>query len=150
MVGQHLSMSEKVHIARTRTRLFSWFHLNGRDLPWRHEGASIYQKICVEVLLQRTRVETVARIYGPFFARFPSWAAIAGTPRSELEQYLKPIGLWQRRASSLQGLASYAAARDGVFPSEPSAHSQIPRGGPIPVVRDIALSAQAAKTAIRC
>lgn len=129
MVGQHLSRSEKVRLTRAGGRLLSWFEVNGRILPWRDEAASTYHKICVEVLLQRTRAETVARIYHPFFERFPSWAAIAETSRSELEQYLKPIGLWQRRAFSLRGLAAYAAARDGVFPAEASAHAKIPGVG---------------------
>ncbi|WP_112323998.1 hypothetical protein [Oceanibium sediminis] len=129
MLGRQLSKSEKVRLSRARGRLLSWFEVHGRILPWRGEAASTYHKICVEVLLQRTRAETVAGIYHPFFERFPSWAAIAATPRSDLERYLKPVGLWQRRAISLQGLAAYAAARNGIFPSAASEHAKIPGVG---------------------
>ena len=39
------------------------------------------------------------------------------TPVEELEQFLKPLGLWKRRAASLHALASYAAEHDGMFPN---------------------------------
>lgn len=129
MVEEILSKSEKTRLTRARNRLLCWFEVHGRCLPWRDEDASTYQKICVEVLLQRTRAETVAGIYYAFFKRFPNWASIAATPRTELEEYLKPIGLWQRRAISLQGLAAYAAERNGTFPADARGHVAIPGVG---------------------
>lgn len=129
MTKPRLTRSDKLRITRTRAYLLSWFAENGRDLPWRAPGATTFEKICVEVLLQRTCAETVAGIYGSFFARFSGWTAIAQADREELEEHLKPIGLWKRRAVSIQGLARYAEAHCGIFPVDASEHADIPGVG---------------------
>ena len=106
-----------------------WYELSGRDLPWRSPCASIFERICVEVLLQRTRAETVANVYPVFFGRFRSWADIAAAPIEELEEHFKPIGLWKRRARSMKALAEYAAEREGVFPEDVGELSKAPAVG---------------------
>lgn len=129
MGGSYLTRSEKLRITRARATLVAWFADHGRDFPWRSSSASTFEKICVEVLLQRTRAETVAQMYGGFFKRYSGWGQIARAEREELETYLKPIGLWKRRAASIQGLAAYANAHDGVFPSDTGEHAKIPGVG---------------------
>jgi A/G-specific adenine glycosylase len=129
MTEPRLTRRDKLRITRTRTVLLGWFAENGRDLPWRAAGASTYEKICVEVLLQRTRAETVAGIYSSFFTRFSGWTEIAQADRAELEEHLKPIGLWKRRAVSIQGLARYAEAHCGIFPADAREHADIPGVG---------------------
>lgn len=126
---KHLDRGEKLRISRARSFMVAWFEEHGRNLPWRSPSADTFQKICVEVLLQRTRAETVARFYSAFFARFGGWEAIAHASREELEICLKPIGLWSRRAASLQGLAAYAAAHGGIFPRDARDHANIPGVG---------------------
>lgn len=83
----------------------------------------------VEVLLQRTTATAVSRFYARFFERFPSWESLAAASEANLEEFLKPLGLWRRRAASLVGLARYARANGGVFPSDPSNHREIPAVG---------------------
>ncbi|WP_229666188.1 HhH-GPD family protein [Actibacterium pelagium] len=112
-----------------RTKLLDWFTENGRGLPWRSSRASTYEKICVEVLLQRTRAETVANFYSAFYSKYPDWGALAATPVEDLEEILKPIGLWKRRAVSLNALAKYAAEHGGLFPSERKRLSKVPAVG---------------------
>jgi A/G-specific adenine glycosylase len=129
MHSDKLASGEKRKIARLRGDLLRWFSTNGRELPWRHEDASIFQKIVVEVLLQRTTASAVARFYHQFFARFPDWLALAEADSAELELLLKPLGLWRRRADSLAGIAEYAAANNGRFPTDPAQHSKIPAVG---------------------
>lgn len=114
-----LSIREKRKITALRAHLLGWYAANGRDLPWRDFNTSTFQKICVEVLLQRTRAETVAKVYPQFFGRYRNWAELAEAPISELEEQLRPIGLWRRRAVSIKGLSSFAAERDGCFPHDP-------------------------------
>lgn len=124
-----LTRGEKAKITRFRKDLLTWFAENGRDLPWRRPSASDFERICVEVLLQRTRAETVAMIYPVFFGRFTSWADIAAAPIEELEEHFKPIGLWNRRARSVRALAEYAVARGGQFSSDPVELAQAPAVG---------------------
>ena len=124
-----LTRGEKQRITRLRRHLLQWYAQHGRSLPWRAAGTGTFERICVEVLLQRTRAETVAGIYEGFFSRFRSWADIAETRTEDLEELLRPIGLWKRRALSLKGLASYASRRGGVFPDDTAELSSVPAVG---------------------
>jgi A/G-specific adenine glycosylase len=124
-----LTRSDKLRLNGLRRRLLRWYEQHRRVLPWRSITTSIYEKICVEILLQRTRAETVSRAYPSFFERFRDWSDIAGAEISELEDYFRPIGLWQRRARSIKGLATYAAARDGLFPVSEDELANIPGVG---------------------
>lgn len=101
-----------------RRALLRWFDTNGRDFPWRREGAGLYQLIMAELLLQRTRAETVAAFFGQFTTRFPDWQAIADSTVEEIGELLKPIGLWRRRAVSMLALAREMTARCGKFPGK--------------------------------
>lgn len=124
-----LSSGEKRKITLLRKDLLAWSSLNGRNFPWRSNGASDFEKICVELLLQRTRAETVAAFYPYFFGRFNNWQDLVNASASELEEHLRPIGLWRRRAASIKGLAVYAAQRGGAFPSDPLELAKVPGVG---------------------
>jgi A/G-specific adenine glycosylase len=84
--------------------LEAWFASNGRDFRWRR-WRDHYRVAITEVLLQRTRAETVDRFIGSFLDRFPDADALASTTTAELELALAPIGLHRRRAASLMALA---------------------------------------------
>ena len=124
-----LTRSDKLRLTKLRHSLLAWYEAEARALPWRSAGTSVFERICVEVLLQRTRAETVAAIYAEFFARFPSWKSLAGSSIAELEEAFKPIGLWRRRARSMKSLAEYAAARAGCFPDDPAELAKVPGVG---------------------
>lgn len=124
-----LTRGEKAKLTRLRKDLLTWFEGNGRELPWRAQNASVYERVCVEVLLQRTRAETVAKVYPLFFERFTSWKEIAAASIEELEEHFRPIGLWKRRARSMRALAEYAAERDGFFPAETTELASAPAVG---------------------
>lgn len=124
-----LSIGEKRKITNLRKDLLGWFSHYGRALPWRTVRASEFEKICVEVLLQRTRAETVAAMYPTFFEQFKNWSDLADTSIRELEEHFKPIGLWRRRAISIKGLATYAAGNDGRFPTVPRELGEVPGVG---------------------
>ena len=125
----NLPASDKRRLATVARRLDGWFVSHGRKFPWREEGVDLYRHVCIEVLVQRTRAKTVARFYGPFFERFPSWQAIDEVSASELEEFLKPVGLWQRRARSLKNLARYAVEAGGKFPADDVELSRVPAVG---------------------
>lgn len=99
-----------------RQRLLRWFNENGRKFPWRKASASHYQCIIAEVLLQRTRADTVAAFFPKFLEEFPSWKKLASASETCLQRYLQPIGLWRRKAISIQALAQTMAKRNGRFP----------------------------------
>lgn len=109
-----------------RRRLLRWFEENGRKFPWRKASASKYQYIVAEVLLQRTRAETVADFFPKFIEEFPSWKKLGSVSVGRLQSYLQPIGLWRRRGTSIQALARAMAKRSGRFPKDREAIEELP------------------------
>jgi len=99
-----------------RETVLLWYKENGRKFPWRKKTSSLYQKILVEVLLQRTQARTVAHFFPAFIKQYPSWVRLSNARSEELQVFLKPLGLWRRRAVSLRALASEMARRNGRFP----------------------------------
>lgn len=124
-----LTLGEKQRLTRLAGDLVDWASQNGRDFPWRAKQASLYEQVVVEVLLQRTTATAVARFYEDFVTTFPGWEELAEAELEDLEHFLRPLGLWRRRAKSLQGIARYAAENDGVFPVDPGEHRAIPAVG---------------------
>lgn len=124
-----LTRGEKAKLSRLASDLVAWAGAKGRQFPWRREHASVYEKVAVEVLLQRTTAAAVSRFYESFFATYPDWGALAAAEIEDLEQFLKPLGLWRRRATALIGLARYAHDRAGLFPASVAEHAEIPAVG---------------------
>lgn len=112
-----------------RARLTRWFKLNNRQFPWRKKSCSKYQLIIAEVLLQRTQAETVSRFFPHFIKRYPTWKALAKATRKDLQFYLKPIGLWKQRATSIKKLSHEMAKRNGRFPKTRKEIEKIPAVG---------------------
>lgn len=116
-------------LSRFRRKLLTWFASEGRQFPWRKASASPYLQLVVEVLLQRTRAETVAAFLPRFLNEYPEWAALAESSLSKLSADLQPIGLWRRRASPLQGLAKELVRRGLTWPRERRELEQLPAVG---------------------
>lgn len=116
-------------IAELQRLVVEWYSFKGRQFPWRKKRISNYQKILVEVLLQRTRAETVAAFFPSFIRSFPNWKILASATENDLQQFLKPIGLWRRRALSLVALAQEMTKRQGRFPREREEIERLPSVG---------------------
>ncbi|WP_456780008.1 hypothetical protein [Bradyrhizobium sp. USDA 3315] len=112
-----------------RRRLLAWSEVKGRHFAWRSPGASLYQQVVAEVLLQRTQAATVGRFFDAFFVRFGSWAEIDAAPDESLETALRPIGLWRRRAIALKALAREMVRRGGHFPGSRDEIEALPAVG---------------------
>jgi A/G-specific adenine glycosylase len=112
--GHRTVDAHKIHFFRRR--LLSWWARSRRHFPWRVKGATLYCRIVSEVLLQRTRAETVAAFWPTFIERFPTWKATSLARRIEIERILAPIGLARQRSPRLLALAQAVHSRGGKFP----------------------------------
>ncbi len=101
-----------------RGALLPWFKEYGRQFHWRDHHVSTYELIVSELLLQRTQADTVNRFLSTFLCRFPSWSELAEESEESLALFLKPLGLWRRRATTLHRLAIELKKRDGKFPED--------------------------------
>jgi A/G-specific adenine glycosylase len=117
-------------ISWLRRRLLSWFARNGRSFPWREPGRVPYEVIVAEILLQRTTAAGVARAYPGFVDRYPSWASLEQAPLEDLENALRPLGLWRQKALAFQQLALSIEGRGGVVPRTRTELERLPGIGP--------------------
>ena len=126
-----MKTARNIHGNRIRgfsKRVLEWFERSGRKFPWREKGESVYRRVVTEVLLQRTRAETIAQFYESFFSRYPDWDSLACATVAEIEVQLKPIGMWRQRAPRLKAMAC-AVIQLGCLPSTEDALRQIPAVG---------------------
>lgn len=122
----------KIHQNRVtafQKNILHWYNKNGREFPWRRSGLSNYKLIIAEILLQRTKAETISKFYDKFLAYYPSWKSIDKTRKTNLEKKLKPIGLYKQRANLLKKLAREMTRRNGRLPSTRAKIEELPFAG---------------------
>ena len=109
--------------------LLAWFARNRRRFPWRRGGATLYEIIVAEALLQRTRADVVAAFLPDFMRRYSSWRKLALASEDDLGSFLRPLGLWRRRAASLRALAGAMQTARGRFPTSRADIERLPGVG---------------------
>jgi A/G-specific adenine glycosylase len=92
------------------------YHNGSFASPARGHQAGSFGLIVSEILLQRTRAETVSSFFPKFVREFPSWKKLGNASIWRLRSYLRPIGLWRRRAIGIRALAREMSSRNGRFP----------------------------------
>jgi A/G-specific adenine glycosylase len=100
-----------------RKRVLNWYGQNGRAFWWRRRRLSAYQLVVAETLLQRTQASAVEKHIRKFLTRFRSWSSLARASLRGLQQTLKPLGLWRRRAVALRSLARTVVKNRGKLPA---------------------------------
>jgi A/G-specific adenine glycosylase len=120
-----------VEVAKKKIKYFqenilAWYYENGRKFPWRKKGLTNYQYVIAEVLLQRTKAETVSRFYITFIKDFPNWEALSSADIKAIETYLIPIGLYRQRSKRLRNLADEMVKRKGRLPKNREELETIP------------------------
>lgn len=113
-------------IKRFQRDILKWYKKYGRKFPWRNKSATNYQRIISEVLLQRTRAETIGRFFPKFIKKYPSWKKLAKASVKQLERDLKPIGLYKQRAVRLHAFAKEMVKRNEKFPKDREEIDRIP------------------------
>lgn len=117
-------VSEK-EIKYLQRKLLAWYKTSGRHFPWRNKITN-YQAVIAEVLLQRTKAETVAKFYIQFIKDYPNWKSLANADLQDIETYLKPVGLYRQRSVRLQNLAKEMVKRGGRLPKDRQDLESIP------------------------
>jgi len=107
--------------------LLRWGRANRRDFPWRSE-TDPFRILVAEVLLQRSRGTTVAKVYEALFARWPDAEALAGARVPSIRSVIRPLGL-VRRAETLRDLAR-AVVDLGAVPKSVEGLLELPGVGP--------------------
>lgn len=91
-------------------RLLAWGRAHRRDFPWRARGVDPFRVLVAEVLLQRSRASSVARVYDSVFARWPTAPDLARAQERSIAAVIRPLGLVSR-ARTLRAMAAAVTAR---------------------------------------
>jgi A/G-specific adenine glycosylase len=119
------------HIPKRKIEFFQrtildWYHNDGRRFYWRRKNLTNYQYVIAEVLLQRTKAETVAAFYPKFIQEFPNWKSLGQASLKKIAKHLKPIGLFTQRSVRLKNLAIEMVKRNGRLPKDRQELESIP------------------------
>ena len=112
-----------------RNRLLLWYYKNGRDYPWRKKSATNYQLILAEIFLQRTKAETVSKFLPYFFTQYPNWKHLGNASEEEIQEIIRPLGLYRQRGSRLYKLAQELKSRKGRMPQNRDELQELPMMG---------------------
>ncbi|WP_443937020.1 A/G-specific adenine glycosylase [Pedobacter sp. MW01-1-1] len=97
--------------------VIAWYHLNKRDLPWRHTNDP-YVIWLSEIILQQTRVEQGLPYFHNFLENFPSVADFSAATEAQV------LKLWQGLGYYSRGRNMHATAQivmkdfKGIFPTQ--------------------------------
>lgn len=124
---------------RFRRIVWSNYRRAGRSFPWR-ETRDPYAVLVSEVMLQQTQTERVVPKYHEFLQTFPTLAALATAPTTELLRVWRGLG-YNRRALALRRCATELVERfGGTIPADPAELETLPGIGPY-TARAVALFA---------
>lgn len=100
-----------------------------RDLPWRNVRDP-YAVWISEVMLQQTQVPRVLARWEAWLDRFPDVRSLAAAPTAQVLEAWQGMG-YNRRALALKAAAeAVVRERDGVFPRDARALTELPGIGP--------------------
>jgi len=105
--------------------LLSWGPV--RLFPWRRDKISAFHVLLAEVLLTRTRAESVAVVIERLWSRYPGPRCLADASIEEIEQIIEPLGL-RKRAGMLRACANEIVKLRGV-PTDRKALMRLPGVG---------------------
>lgn len=89
---------------QVQTRLATWFHRHGRDLPWREPNCTPWGVLVSEVMSQQTPLARVEPVWLDWMSRWPGPQELAAAPTSEVLRVWSNLG-YPRRALRLQECA---------------------------------------------
>ena len=111
---RNLSQSE---LHSFNERLYHWYHLHQRDLPWRSE-TDPYLIWVSETILQQTRVAQGLDYYKRFVARFPNVISLAEAHEDELLKVWEGLGYYSRARNMHTAAQTIVSIHHGVFPDK--------------------------------
>jgi A/G-specific adenine glycosylase len=109
--------------------LLAWYDRHRRKLPWRAEPgerSDPYRVWLSEIMLQQTRVETVARYYENFLARFPTLEALANAPLGDVLKRWAGLGYYARARNLHACARAVMKMHGGHFPETAAALHALP------------------------
>jgi A/G-specific adenine glycosylase len=124
--------------SRLRPPLLAWYDANARELPWRVRPADRaagrrpdpYRVWLSEIMLQQTTVPHATPYFLDFTRRWPTVAALAAAPESDVMAAWAGLGYYARARNLIACARHVAGALGGVFPDTEEGLRALPGVGP--------------------
>lgn len=115
-------------VTRIRRSLLRWGRSHYKQYPWRSAEHS-WHALIAEVLLQRTRAESVVPVYSAFVDRYREVGSLHDATEESIGEIMYPLGLrW--RVPLVTSLCRDISDRRGSVPSDYGELLQLPGVGP--------------------
>lgn len=105
--------------------LINWWEKHGRRYPWR-ETDDPYKVFIAEILLHRTRAESVLPVYLELVNRYESFQKLYTADETSLHIFLKSLGLKWRVTKLIESVRLIVEGYDAELPMEKYILQQIP------------------------
>ncbi|MCF7917386.1 NUDIX domain-containing protein [Candidatus Gracilibacteria bacterium] len=106
--------------------LLKWFHIHGRDLPWR-QSHDPYEIWISEIMLQQTQVPRVEKIFYPqFLEKFPTIQSLASASWEDVYPVWKGLGYYSRGKNMLRTAQIIVQEFKGEFPNNADILATLP------------------------
>lgn len=112
-----------------RSKLIDWFHLNGRDLPWRRTKDP-YKIWVSEIILQQTQVVQGRAYYERFISELPNVEALANVSEDRLLMLWQGLGYYSRAHNLKYSAQKIMTEYGGIFPNTPEGVRSLKGVGP--------------------
>jgi len=115
-MSAELAAEHADRVRRFAPALLRWFDAAGRkDLPWQRDPTP-YRVWVSEIMLQQTRVATVAGYFERFMARFPDVRSLAGAELDEVLHLWSGLGYYARARNLHRAAQAIVEQHGGEFP----------------------------------
>ena len=110
--------------------LLKWGENNLRTFPWRKEGITPYEVLIAEILLRKTKAESIVPTYLQLIEKYPAPDILSKANSEELKKLLEPLGLSSIRTKALIDTGNILARRFfGTVPRDISDLRSLPHVG---------------------
>lgn len=111
-------------------RVIFWYRQKGRVFYWRTHALNAWQWLVLELLLKKTRAETVERAFPSLVAKYSEPKVVVQASDLELESDLRNLGLYRQRRMALKLIAEkILSEHSGRTPSDQASLASLPHVG---------------------
>jgi len=125
-----VNVIDRPTIERFRRQVLDWGARHRRAFFWRSCPLGAYELLVIEILLARTRAESVEPVATRLLERYPTVEDLAAADPAEVAGILYPLGLYRKRSRALVYAArAIRDEHDGMVPTEVRALLRLPYVG---------------------
>lgn len=85
----------------SRNFFVEWYRSYGRAFPWRSKDIDPFHSLLTEMLLRKTRAESVAKLWPKLVGSYPDTQSISHGSKKRLASQLKILGFGNQKADAL-------------------------------------------------